>query len=590
MFRVVPETIAKYVIICVAYSIWYTCVVVHRLLKTFLPSLHPEQKSHKWAGKTVLVTTGRQAKTLHTIRALKEIGCRVIVTDYQEMSCSKVSTACDGDYVLPPMDANNVQIWVNELERIIRKEDIDLVIPVSTINEALFIGCAKDWLKKRMPNVEFSCEGLNLMSRLDNKALFSKMCTESGVPVPEDGIITSRAQLENGAVPFKDMDVILKRLESSVNREEEIKIVPRGSPLPERCNPTEKDPWQWQRFIKGKEYSAWFVCVNGKVTFQGCYVSLDDLLFFDGMAVPKDVEKSLEGFIAKYNMTGQYAFDFFREDSTGKFYVIECNPRSSSVLEGVSSTPGWGASFFGDDMRANTTFQNVGFWFHRNCWPFMSGRTEAYWNLRDPLPFFVAEFAWPLEMLRVKGALRGGDLPRVPKNLPQQAGVPLTAIFPSGMEALGLNYHHLDVNIGKIIVPGPTPGRCYEIFEEMEKDMRSAFLVGQARLCGKQPRVLCMDAGVARALSSTSQCQPLITRIVEDPMELQRSAASMPKNVSTVVGSPKDTLFNLAQQQKSFDMIVLREQDLENLPGSILAAGVRAIPVESLPQAAGKTA
>merc|ERR1740130_590121 len=127
MFRVVPETIAKYVIICVAYSIWYTCVVVHRLLKTFMPSLHPEQKSHKWAGKTVLVTTGRQAKTLHTIRALKEIGCRVIVTDYQEMSCSKVSTACDGDYVLPPMDANNVQIWVNELERIIRKEDIDLV-------------------------------------------------------------------------------------------------------------------------------------------------------------------------------------------------------------------------------------------------------------------------------------------------------------------------------------------------------------------------------------------------------------------------------------------------------------------------------
>jgi len=220
----------------------------------------------------------------------------------------------------------------------------------------------------------------------------------------------------------------------------------------------------------------------------------------------------------------------------------------------------------------------------------MSGRTEAYWNLRDPLPFFVAEFAWPLEMLRVKGALRGGDLPRVPKNLPQQAGVPLTAIFPSGMEALGLNYHHLDVNIGKIIVPGPTPGRCYEIFEEMEKDMRSAFLVGQARLCGKQPRVLCMDADVARALSSTSQCQPLITRIVEDPMELQRSAASMPKNVSTVVGSPKDTLFNLAQQQKSFDMIVLRKQDLENLPGSILAAGGRAIPVESLPQAAGKTA
>jgi len=587
MFRIVPASIAKPILGFVAYSIWYACVVIHKILQSVLPGLWPQQKS-PYAGKTVLITTGRQAKSLHSIRALKEIGCRVIVTDYQEMSCSKVSTSCDADYVLPALDANKVNVWVDALEQIIRKENVDIVVPMSTINEALFIGVAKDWLKNRLPNVQFFCEGLNLMAGLDNKALFSKMCAESDVPVPEDGVVTSRAQLES-AVPYKDMDVILKRLESSINRDEEIKIVPKGSPLPPSVQPTPTDPWQWQRFIKGKEYSAWFVCLNGKITFQGCYVSLDDLLFFDGMPVPDDVEKAIARFIAKYNITGQYAFDFFREDSTGKFFVIECNPRSSSVLEPVSQTPGWGRSFFGEDMRSATTYNNVGFWFHRNCWPFTSDRSEAYWNLRDPLPFFVAEMAWPLEMLRIKGALKGGALPRVPKNLPQQTGSPLTALFPSLFEALGLNYHHLDVNIGKIIVPGPTPGREYAVFEEMEKDMRTAFVHGQVQLCGQTPRVLCMDADVAKAVTSTAKCQPVVTRIIQDPAELQRSARAGSKGVCTILGSPEDTLANLAQQQKSFDLIFLKKQYVEALPKGILAAGGRAVPVEMMPQGAVNT-
>jgi len=583
MFRLVPASILSPILGFVAYSIWYACLVIHKILQTVLPGLWPQQKS-PYAGKTVLVTTGRQAKTLHSVRALKEIGCRVIVTDYQEMSASKVSTSCDAYYTLAPLDASKVHVWFDKLEQIIRKENVDIVIPMSTINEALFVGVAKDWFKNRLPNVQFFCEGLGMMAGLDNKANFSKMCSESGVPVPEDGVISSRAELEND-VPWKEMDIIVKRLESTINRAEEIKFVPKGSPLPS-VQPTEKDPWQWQRLINGKEYSAWFVVVNGKITFQACYVSLDDLLFFDGVPVPDDVQSAIARFVAKYKLTGQYAFDYFREENTGKFYVIECNPRTHSPLECTSSTPGWGRSFFGEDMRSGTVNQNVGFWFHRNCWPFTSAssRSEAFWNLRDPLPFFVGELAWPLELLRIKGALKGGYLPRIPKNLPQQSGDPLTALFPGLFEALGLNYHHLDVNIGKVIVPGPTGGREFAFFEDMEKDMRKAFVQGQVQLCGQTPRVLCMDADVANAVTSTDKSQPVVTRVVEEPAELQRSAKSGPKGVSTIPGSPQDTLANLAQQNKSFDLIFLKKQYVEALPKGILAAGGRAIAVETLPQ------
>jgi len=277
-----------------------------------------------------------------------------------------------------------------------------------------------------------------------------------------------------------------------MGRDEEIKVVPRGGKPPSSVKPSPTDPWQWQRFIRGTEYSAWFVCVDGQITFQGCYRSADDLLFFDGMAVPKDVETAIAKLIAKHRLTGQYAFDFFREDSTGRFFVIECNPRASSVLEGVSGTPGWGASFFGEDVRANTEYQNVGFWFHRNCGLFAHNsnkRIEGFWSWCDPLPVLIAEIAWPLEMLRIKGALKGGSLPREPKNLPIEAGMPLTAQFPALFEAFGLNYHHLDVNIGKAIVPGPTLGRNFEVFEAIAAAHRQAAANCHATLIGSEKKL-----------------------------------------------------------------------------------------------------
>lgn len=45
-----------------------------------MPVTHPFEAAR---GKTVLVTTGRQVKSLHVVRALKDVGARVVVTDVQ---------------------------------------------------------------------------------------------------------------------------------------------------------------------------------------------------------------------------------------------------------------------------------------------------------------------------------------------------------------------------------------------------------------------------------------------------------------------------------------------------------------------------
>jgi hypothetical protein len=521
------------------------------------------------------MTTGRQAKTLHAVRALKDIGCKVIVTDYQEMSCSAVSTACDGHYVLAPLDSKNVGRWVDRLEEIIVKEKVDLVLPMSTINEALFIGVAKDWLQTKYPNVIFACEGLEMMAELDNKGRFAKMCMENEVPVPEDGIVTSREELEKN-IPFGEMDVILKRIESSVNRETEIKTVLKEDGIaPKEVNPSPKDPWQWQRFIKGVEYSAWFVCFEGKITFQGCYQQESDLLFFEGIPVPHEIEVAIGKLVAKYKLTGQYAFDYFQETSTGRYFVIECNPRASSVLEGVSSTPGWAASFFGDDMRPATKYQKVGFWFHRNCWPFVTERSEGFASWLDPLPLLVAEIAWPLELLRIKGALKGGALSRNPKGLPPQAAAPLTAKFPAACEALGLNYHHLDVNIGKCIVPGPSPGREYDVFEAIQQDLKGSYIRAQVRTyAGKAtPQVLCVDSDVVDALVAFQK----------EGIEGMEGMEIKKLEEMTLRGNTKVLFKNLLGQGNSFQAVFLPQDLLNELPAGLLAAGGRAVATEILP-------
>jgi len=302
--------------------------------------------------------------------------------------------------------------------------------------------------------------------------------------------------------------------------------------------------------------------------------------------VPEDVEAAIAKLVSKHKLTGQYAFDFFREEGTGRFFVIECNPRASSVLEGVSGTPGWGASFFGQDVRQATRYQQVGFWFHRNCWPFVHARSEGFWSWSDPLPALIAELAWPLEMLRIKGALRGGPLPRSPTGIPIEAGTPLTALFPSLFEALGLHYHHLDVNIGKVIVPGPTPGRDYSTFEEIGRDPRASFVRAQALRCSPEPRVLCADADVAGALAGEGGCAARVTRLTPDPMDAMRAGPSE----SVILGTPRSTLQNLARQGKSFDAVFLSEELLPELPEGLLSPGGRAVPTETLPLASKEAA
>lgn len=389
------------------------------------------------AGKTVLVTTGRQAKTLHTVRALKQIGATVIVADYESISASALSLSCDKFILLPSLDAQHVTEWIRSFRNIIEENNVDVVLPVSTINEVLFICLAKERLRDSFPHVSWICPDLETVIQFDDRTQFSRICEQYGVATPAHGVLRSRHDIN--IIPHNGMDeIILKRIESSVNRKEEIVPYTIGKTVPSFVQPSNKDPWQWQRFIEGREYSAWYICIAGKVTFSACYCSGLDLVQFDGVPLPDDVDVPIRRLISAMNLTGQFAFDYITERSSNKAYVIECNPRASSILETVSTTPLWAEAFFGVDVIHRTVSRRVGFIYHKSSWPW-AARQEGFFQVFDPLPFFGAEVLWPLMAVGKYGLLHKA-------------------------------VNKIDVNICKAIVDGPSPGRDLDVFRSQVEE------------------------------------------------------------------------------------------------------------------------
>jgi len=140
--------------------------------------------------------------------------------------------------------------------------------------------------------------------------------------------------------------------------------------------------------------------------------------------------------------------------------------------------------------------------------------------------------------------------------------------FPAISEVLGLNYHHLDVNIGKVIVPGPSPGRDYETFEAIQQDLKGSYIRAQVWPYGQtaQPRVLCADDDVANALK-------------EDAKEAEIKKLDL----EALRKNPKSLFKNLLDQKRAYQAIFLPQAVLKELPVDLLAAGGRAVATETLP-------
>lgn len=110
------------------------------------------------------------------------------MSDYDESSASAVSLACDNYVILPPLEASQVPDWIRRFADILVENKVDVVLPVSTINEVLFVCLAKQKLRHNLQHVSWLCPDLETAIQLDERSPFYLFCEKYGVPTPEHGV------------------------------------------------------------------------------------------------------------------------------------------------------------------------------------------------------------------------------------------------------------------------------------------------------------------------------------------------------------------------------------------------------------------
>jgi len=107
--------------------------------------------------------------------------------------------------------------------------------------------------------------------------------------------------------------------------------------------PSTQQPWIAQRLVSGREYCAYAIAYEGRVTAFSTYHSRYRTrngygtsgagIYFEAIARPDLLEFTCCA-TGKLRFTGQIAFDFI--DDGARTWVLECNPRSTSGLHLLS--------------------------------------------------------------------------------------------------------------------------------------------------------------------------------------------------------------------------------------------------------------
>lgn len=270
----------------------------------------------------VLVTSGRAPASLELIRLLKLGGHQVHVADSLPIHLSLRSKGVSKNHLMPP-PRQETRAYGEQLIKIIREENIDLVIP--TFEETFWIARFKDQIEVYCP---VFIDELQKLKKLHSKASFVQLCEELKIQAPKSYECTNLNQILKLAQEYKKF--VLKPTFSRFG--EEVLTNPKISEI-EKIEISEARPWVFQEFLAGKAYCSYALCRSGKLLASAIYPS--EIKSNKVSLNFKHIEHAgihawVEDFAKKINFTGQLSFDFI--DTENGLFAIECNPRMTSGL------------------------------------------------------------------------------------------------------------------------------------------------------------------------------------------------------------------------------------------------------------------
>jgi predicted ATP-grasp superfamily ATP-dependent carboligase len=284
--------------------------------------------------KTILLTGARAPVTLDLARALKRAGHRVIGVESMVFPLSKNSRGFHKFYTVTAPNTS-LKDFKNDLERIIREEKVNLLIP--TCEEAFHV--AK--VKAELP-CEVLVDSFELLDKLHSKLEFNALCKELDLRAPQSFRVTEFKEAEKVIKSLKWEEFVLKPEFSRFAAKTRILNLADSLSFLKSSSLQNGTAWVIQRCLKGPEYCTYSLAKNGKLLAHVTYdheftAGRGAGICFRAVENPK-IEAWVKSFVEKTGFTGQFAFDFI-ELADGNVEPLECNPRATSGLHLIANHP-----------------------------------------------------------------------------------------------------------------------------------------------------------------------------------------------------------------------------------------------------------
>ncbi len=282
--------------------------------------------------KSVLISGGKMTKALQLARSFHAAGHRVVLCETSKYAVTghRFSNAVDKFCVVDEPTSPN---YAESLRAIVRGEKIDVYVPVCSPLASRYDSAAVETLQS-------DCEVLHphpsIIDQLDNKYQFAKTAESFGLLAPKSFVITDPRQVIDFDFSTQTRPFILKSIPYDAIRRLDLTKLPgsdrdamirfvRSLPIsPEK-------PWVMQEFIAGEEFCTHSTVVGGQLRLHCCCRSSAFQINYQHIDQP-DIERWVQTFVSRLNVTGQASFDFIRADDDGQIYAIECNPRTHSAI------------------------------------------------------------------------------------------------------------------------------------------------------------------------------------------------------------------------------------------------------------------
>ncbi|QLE54106.1 ATP-grasp domain-containing protein [Nostoc sp. TCL26-01] len=371
--------------------------------------------------KNILISGGKMTKALQLARSFHAAGHRVVLLETHKywLTGHRFSQAVDKFYTVPAPQ-ENPQAYTQALVDIIKQENIDIYIPVTSPVGSYYDSLAKPALSPHCEVLHFDAE---ITQMLDDKFAFAEKGRSLGLSVPKSFKITSAEQVLNFDFSGESHPYILKSIPYDSVRRLDLTKLP--CPTPEATAAfvnslpiSPETPWIMQEFIPGKEFCTHSTVRDGELRLHCCCESSAFQVNYENVENPQIIDW-VKHFVQELKLTGQISFDFIQTED-GKIYAIECNPRTHSAITTFYNHPLVAQAYLDTEPLA-TTLQPLKtskptYWTYHEAWRVTGIRsftqlrkwlqniwrgTDAIYQPHDPLPFLMVHH-WQIPLLLLK--------------------------------------------------------------------------------------------------------------------------------------------------------------------------------------------